>query len=87
VENGVARLKDGTIAGSASNLHKNIKNCINFGIEPQIAIKSATLIPATVIDKEKEIGSIKVGKYADLVLLDKNFDIKKVWIRGEIVTL
>lgn len=83
VEKSVARLKSGTIAGSASNLYDCVKNCINFGIKPELAIKSASYNPAKLIGKGNEIGSIKQGKYADLVLLDKHFNIKKVWIRGK----
>ena len=83
VKDKVARLESGTIAGSASNLHDCVKNCIAFGIKPEIAIKSATINPAKLIGMDKEIGSIAVGKRADLVILDGDFDIRDVFIGGE----
>lgn len=35
-------------------------------------IKQATINSATIIGKDKEYGSIKAGKYADLVIVDGN---------------
>lgn len=83
VKDKVARLADGTIAGSASNLHDCVKNCISFGIAPETVFKSATYNPAKLIGMESEIGSIAEGKQADLVLLNKDWDIDAVFIRGE----
>lgn len=38
-----------------------------------------TLTPAEAIGMEKEIGSIAVGKRADLVVLDENLEIVAVY--------
>ena len=84
VQNGEARLTDGTIAGSSATLLSCVKMAIRFGIPPENAIKAVTINPARAAGLDKEIGSIEVGKLADLVILDKNFDIKNVIINGKI---
>lgn len=77
-----ATLADGTIAASISNIHKEFKNLIEFGIDFKTALKSCTINPARAINEEDKIGSIQVGKCADLVFLDDNLDIKEVYIDG-----
>ncbi len=79
VKDGKATLKDGTIAGSVTNLHQEIKNLVSFGIPFEQAVKAATLIPARAIGLDKEIGSIEIGKRADLVILDGDHNIVSVY--------
>ena len=79
VHQGKALLPDGTIAGSVTNLHQEIKNLVSFGVPFEQAVKAATLIPARAIGMEQEIGSIAPGKRADLVVLDKNLEIVAVY--------
>jgi N-acetylglucosamine-6-phosphate deacetylase len=85
IKDGRARLSDGTIAGSTTNLHEEVKNLIRFGIPIRQVIKSATINPASAIGKEREIGSIEVGKDADLVVMDENYDIRMVIGKGSIL--
>jgi hypothetical protein len=42
------------------------------GFSPLEVIRSATLYGAQALGKDKEIGSVEVGKLADLVILDQN---------------
>lgn len=79
VVNGTASLADGTIAGSVSNLHAELKNLVSWGVPFQQAVKAMTIIPATAIGMEGEIGSLAPGKKADLVILDENLDIAAVY--------
>jgi N-acetylglucosamine-6-phosphate deacetylase len=76
-------LADGTIAGSATNLFECMKNAISFGIPVETAIKSATLNPAKSIREERKIGSLDIGKDADIIVTDKNFNIKHVFFKGK----
>ena len=47
------------------------------GITLEQGIKGVTIFPAWQMRMEDKIGSIEVGKYADLVILEKNlFDVK-----------
>ena len=79
VHQGKALLPDGTIAGSVTNLHQEIKNLVSFGVSFEQAVKAATLLPARAIGLDGEIGSIAPGKRADLVVLDENLDIAAVY--------
>ena len=78
----VARLKDGTIAGSASNLFSCLKNAVSFGIREEEAILAATLIPARRIGADARIGSIEPGKRADFVVCDEKLAIRQVYMGG-----
>lgn len=78
-----ATLTDGTVAGSVTNLMKCMKKAVSFGIPLESAIKAATINPAKVIKEDKVIGSIAVGKLANIVLLDKELNIKSVFIKGK----
>lgn len=78
----VARLEDGTIAASITNVFDEFKNLLDFGIDFKTAIKSCTINPARAIGEDKNIGSISVGKCADLIVTDENFNIEEVYING-----
>ncbi len=84
VKDGKALLADGTIAASTSNVYEELCNVINFGVPVKQAIKSATINPARAIRVDHETGSIKEGKLADLLVVDENFNIVLVIVRGEI---
>lgn len=80
ISGGKCVLRDGTIAGSVSNLHEEVKNLVSYGVAFEQAVKSASLIPARAIGLDKELGSIEAGKVADLVVLDGNLDVASVWV-------
>ena len=84
VKNSQARLADGTIAGSTTNIHQEIKNLISYGVPLRQVIKSATINPAREIGEANKIGSIKVGKQADLVVMDKEWNIVSVFKNGKL---
>ena len=48
-------------------------------------MKSATINPARQLKVDHLTGSIKEGKLADIVVLDQNYDIKMVIIKGKVV--
>jgi N-acetylglucosamine-6-phosphate deacetylase len=52
------------------------------GFDLPTAVRMATLTPARILGLEDEIGSIEVGKRADLVLLDENLAVQRVWREG-----
>lgn len=84
VRDGKALLADGTIAASTSNVYKELKNVISFGIPEKQAVKSATINPAKAIRVDDKTGSIKEGKLADILVVDKDYNIKLVIVKGEI---
>lgn len=84
VKDGQARLKDGTIAGSTTNIHQEVKNLVGWGVPFLTAVQAATINPAREIHEDGKIGSIKVGKFADLVALDSDLNIRMVIARGKV---
>lgn len=83
VEKGKATLADGTIAGSTTTVYEAFKNIISYGVPAEDAVLSATLLPAKAIHEEQQIGSITVGKRADFIVMDKDYNILEVFIDGE----
>src|SRR6266481_8066392 len=43
---------------------------VKYGMTPMQAIQAATINAATLIGKPEEFGSIRAGKYADLIAVD-----------------
>lgn len=84
VRDGKALLADGTIAASTSNVYKELKNVISFGIPEKQAVKSATINPAKAIRADRETGSIEEGKLADILVVDKDYNIRLVIVKGKI---
>tara|TARA_B100000029_G_scaffold515445_1_gene622415 strand:+ start:83 stop:1486 length:1404 start_codon:yes stop_codon:yes gene_type:complete len=54
------------------SLHKELQLLVEAGLTPIDALKAATIIPAKFFNLEKEIGTIDVGKKADLLILNSN---------------
>ncbi len=71
------------IQGSALTMHKAFKNIISWGISIPDAVRLTSTTPAKIYNLEK-IGEIRTGYKADLVLMDKDLEIQKVFVDGEI---
>ena len=78
----LATLADGTIAGSATNLYDCMCKAVEMGIPKEQAIRAATINPAVSIGAEDMIGSIEVGKYANLVITDTELHRRQVILKG-----
>ena len=85
LSDGVARLADGTIAGSTANLYDCMRNAVAFGIPREQAVLSATAIPARAIGRQDEIGSIADGLYADFVVCGENLTRQAVYLGGSLL--
>ncbi len=83
LQGGVARLADGTIAGSATNLFDCMRRAVSFGIPREDAIRATTYNPARQIGALSEVGSIADGKVADFVLCDAELNRQAVYLAGE----
>lgn len=81
----VARLADGTIAGSATDLYDCMRNAVRFGIAPEDAVRAATWNPARQIQALDWVGSIANGKLADFVVCDKALNRKAVYLGGTLI--
>ena len=74
----------GTIAGSVITMSRALKNIIGMGVEIDEAVRMATIVPARAAGVDQEIGSIKVGKRADLIAFDKDFKAQVGIIDGKV---
>lgn len=86
VKNGVATLNDGTLAGSILRMNdavKNIQKTLNISLEE--AIDFATINPAKNMGVEKFKGSLDIGKDADYIVIDRNLNVIKTYIAGNLV--
>ena len=83
LEGNVARLADGTIAGSVTNLYDCMRKAVEFGISKEQAILSSTIIPARQLGREGEIGSIAPGKLADFVICGEDLVKRAVYLGGK----
>ncbi len=83
-KDGAARLVDGTLAGSSTNLFDEFRNLLAFGIPVKQAIKSVTINPARAIGVDNITGSIEEGKNADITILSADLsEIKAVFVKGK----
>ena len=79
----VCRLEDGTVAGSVLHLNKGVWNVYkNSTIPLWECVNCASLNPAKAIGLDKSKGSIEVGKDADIIITDNEFNISKTIIGG-----
>ncbi len=61
-----------TLSIPGYSLHEELDMLVRAGLSPMDAIASATIKPAEYFSLQDRMGSIDVGKVADLVLLDAN---------------
>ena len=74
--------KDGVIAGSAVRLDQSIKNVMDCQIPAELAIASATSLPAKALGLADR-GEIKKGLRADLALLSEDGLTSRAWHLGK----
>jgi imidazolonepropionase-like amidohydrolase len=58
---------DQTVPGYS--LHREIELYVQAGFTPMEAIQAATTVPARVMGVDKEVGTVEVGKRADLIVI------------------
>ena len=74
-----ATLKDGTLAGSVTNLADCMCTAVRMGIPLSSAVKCATINPARSIGMDDKYGSLELGKVADFVLLNPDLSLRLVY--------
>ena len=80
------RLADGTIAGSVLKLNEAVRNYRDFaGIPMYEAVQAASLNAAESAGLAEKRGSLEPGKQADVVIMDEECRVKRVFIRGCLV--
>lgn len=77
-----ATLKDGTLAGSVTNLLDCMRRAVSMGIPLEDAVQCATINPARSIGIDAHYGSLTPGKTADFLLLNKNLNLVSIYKDG-----
>lgn len=91
-QGGVTIVSDGNVGGTSdrSALASSVRG-MDFmvrqmhqviGLNLPAAVRMASLTPARILGLDHDIGSITVGKRADLLLLDQDLRVAGVWRRG-----
>ncbi len=86
VKNNEARLENGTLAGSVLKMNLAVKNVMKFlNLPLEEVVKYATINPARNLHIDNEVGSIKVGKRANLVVVDENLNVIMTIRDGKVI--
>ncbi|KAI8868771.1 putative N-acetylglucosamine-6-phosphate deacetylase [Ramicandelaber brevisporus] len=73
-----------TLAGAVAPMNECVRNFIQFADCSLVeAIEAATLHPAKLLGIEKRKGTLRYGADADLLFINENIDILKVFLMGE----
>jgi len=80
---GVARLTGtDTLAGSSISMLDALRNVVRFGLPLTDAVYAASTAPAEAA-RLTDVGSLQAGKCADIVILDKDLNLKAVFVDGK----
>ncbi len=83
-ESGLARLSDGTIAGSTMKMNEGLRNLIEECMVPAAAaINACTINPARCLRVDDRKGRIAAGYDADIVILDRDYKVVQTYCRGK----
>lgn len=85
VRGNLALLKDGTIAGSATNLYDCMRTAIRMGVPKEAVVRAVTVNPAQAVGLEAECGLLSPGRRADILLADEEFALLEVIKSGRTV--
>jgi len=85
VKNGRTDFGGGRLAGSTTDIYAEFRNLLDLKIPFETALRACILNPARVLNIDHETGSIEIGKYADLVALDNEYNVQKVFVKGNLV--
>src|SRR5690625_1216102 len=85
VKDGIVTINENTLAGSTLTLNNAIKNVINqLHLSPIDAAQMASLTPARILGLDRYKGSLEEGKDADIVILNKEFEVEYCINEGNI---
>jgi N-acetylglucosamine-6-phosphate deacetylase len=75
--------QDGTLAGSDLDMASAVRNSVErLGLALPDVLRMASLVPASFLRLDHELGRIAPGYRADLVLLDESLQVRQTWIGG-----
>jgi N-acetylglucosamine-6-phosphate deacetylase len=82
------RLLDGTLTGSLLPLNLAVRNLVEqVGLDPAVAVRLATLNPARALGVDGTLGRVAVGRVADLVVVDQEWQVQATIAGGSVAYL
>jgi N-acetylglucosamine-6-phosphate deacetylase len=78
----VARLADGTLSGSVTAMGPALGRPVAAGLDPGTVVRAASTNPARLLGMDAELGRIEVGRLADLVVLDAEWNPVLTLVQG-----
>ncbi len=81
VEGGIARTEDGSLAGAVRPLAWGLRLLVELGVPIGEAVDAVTRTPARVLGRG-DIGVLRPGAVADLVVLDDDFSVRAMFVAG-----
>jgi Tol biopolymer transport system component len=86
---------DSAAPGAQVPLHLSIRAEVKYGMKPWQALQTVTILPARAFGYGKDLGSVEVGKLADLTIIDGDpvanindlIKVKSVIVNGKYYTL
>lgn len=85
VKDGIARIAAGNLAGSTLTHDEALRNIVEIGIPLEDGITMLSTTPAEVIGVDDHKGRIEKGYDADIVILDRDLQIDKVFVGGKLI--
>ena len=86
IKNGVARLKNGVLAGSTITLNQAMANFQkNTGAPVPEVVQMVTGNQAQELGLFEKIGSLRPGAAADITIFNDDFTILKTFVEGNLV--
>jgi N-acetylglucosamine-6-phosphate deacetylase len=80
------KLENETIAGGVLPLNKALKNLLKFTkCTLSAAVRMTSLKPARILGIDEEYGSLAPGKIANIVLVDKDYNVVHTFVEGKLV--
>ena len=76
--------KSNTLAGSVVNMHDTFLNLLKMKISIQDAVRMTSYSAAKFLRKE-DIGIIDIGKKANFLILDNEFNLKSIYLNGRLI--
>ncbi len=83
-DGGVARRADGTIAGGTTPLVAALRHLVEIGVGLEDALAAATERPARLLGRD-DVGRLRLGAPADVVVLDGDLRLAQVLAAGRTV--
>ena len=72
------------MAGSVVNMHDTFLNLIKMNISIEDAVKMTSYSASKYLNQD-DVGSINIGKKANFLILDKEFNLINIYLNGKLI--